>query len=237
MRAPLHACGAAGGAARAVPLHALGYSRQSEEPTRSSMRSHYGIACYGAADLVRRAATSVPSLGQVAEIRRWTEVWVLCIRCYIGRLPDLPPRVDELLSPEEAAELRAAGKARHFALQRLRALVVEARRGLSTAEVRQRCRTARMRAGATAGLQGPRVLLRSPPLHGFLGCRRCLPCRRWICRSSCPGPTWAQPLVRQSGTQPPVGAAFHQHRACGVLAGERPARRGSNTSCGPEYGR
>lgn len=70
------------------------------------------------------------------EIARWGQVWALCVRSYVGRLPGVPPRVDELLSPEEAAELRAAAKARHFALQRLRSLVVEARRGLCHAEVR-----------------------------------------------------------------------------------------------------
>lgn len=71
-----------------------------------------------------------------AEIKRWGEVWALCMRAYVGRLPDLPPRVDELLTLEEAAELRAARKARHFALQQLRSVAVEARRGLPTAEVR-----------------------------------------------------------------------------------------------------
>lgn len=83
-------------------------------------------------------------------------MWALCTRAYVGRLPSLPPRVNELLSLEEAAELQAAAKARHFALQRLRALVVEARRGLCTAEVREMlargasCERALQEANSTA---------------------------------------------------------------------------------------
>ncbi|PRW57099.1 deoxyribodipyrimidine photo-lyase isoform A [Chlorella sorokiniana] len=99
-----------------------------------TLRSGYGSAVYGVADLVRRATSCVPDMSQVLELQRWGAVWANCIYAFIGWQPALPPAIDQLLAPEEAQALRAAAKQRHYALQRLRMLVLQASSSLSTSQ-------------------------------------------------------------------------------------------------------
>lgn len=161
-----------------------------------------------------------------AEIRRWGEVWALCVHTYISRSQSLPPRIDELLSLEEATELRAAHKARHFSLQRLRSVVVEARRTLCTAEVRARPRGD---AGGHCRITGMLLLLprnqRLHPPHGTslatspLPPTACLFAGHGVVRCAFQGSVWCRHLLLNTRHCVPPLLALSEHWAHRAVVG------------------